>query len=51
MVSPADSKILNIAEVKSDENLLIKGINYKLGEFLTGIRNYKIEKEIYESLK
>lgn len=36
IVSPADSKVLTISEVKGDSNILVKGINYKMGEFLTG---------------
>lgn len=36
LVAPADSKVLEIAEVKGNEVLLVKGIKYKLGELLTG---------------
>ena len=42
LVAPADSYIVSITEVKGDENLLIKNVNYSMGEFLTGVRNYKI---------
>ena len=48
---PADSKILNISEIKGDENILVKDITYSLGEFFTGISGYKIENEVFESLK
>lgn len=51
MVSPADSKILQIAEIKGDNNLLIKKVHYSLGEFLTGIEGYKMEGEVFDSLK
>lgn len=31
--------------------MLIKKVNYSLGEFLTGIEGYKMEGELFESLK
>lgn len=51
LIAPADSKILQIAEVKGDENILVKEINYSLGEFLTGISGYKMDGEVFDSLK
>ena len=36
LVAPADSKVLTLTEVNKNDVLLIKGINYGLGEFLTG---------------
>ncbi|EAS01727.2 phosphatidylserine decarboxylase (macronuclear) [Tetrahymena thermophila SB210] len=51
IVSPADSLCLNISEIQGDENLLVKGINYKLGEFLTGVKNYKLQDEAFQSMK
>lgn len=51
LIAPADSKILQIAEVKGDENILVKNINYSLGEFLTGINGYKMDGEVFDSLK
>lgn len=51
LVSPADSKILQISELKGDQNLLIKKVHYSVGEFLTGIEGYKMEGEVFESLK
>lgn len=51
ILSPADSKILAISEVVNDDVLLIKEKTYKLGHFLTGIKEYVIEGEILESMK
>jgi len=51
IVSPSDSKILSISEVKGDANIAVKHTTYKLGEFLTGLRGYKIENHVFESLK
>lgn len=51
IVCPADSLCLNITEITGDENLLVKGIKYKLGEFLTGMKNFKLEHEAFESMK
>lgn len=31
--------------------MLVKGINYSLGEFLTGIKDYKMEGDVLESMK
>jgi phosphatidylserine decarboxylase len=39
LLSPADSIIISLSEVKGDENMLIKGFTYKMGELLTGIKN------------
>jgi phosphatidylserine decarboxylase len=50
-VAPSDSKILNISEVKGDMNILVKNVKYKLGEFLTGVDLYRLEGELFESLK
>ena len=36
LISPADSKILKIAEIQEDECSIIKGASYSLGELLTG---------------
>ena len=36
LLSPADSKILKIAEIQEDECSIIKGASYSLGELLTG---------------
>jgi phosphatidylserine decarboxylase len=51
MVSPADSRVLTYSEVTGDEVLVVKGIEYKLGEFLTGVPTYKIENEELQSMK
>ncbi|KRW98485.1 hypothetical protein PPERSA_03316 [Pseudocohnilembus persalinus] len=51
LVAPADSKILQISEINGDSNVLVKGINYSLGEFLTGIKDYKMEGDVLESMK
>lgn len=51
LLSPADSKVLTIAEVTGDSNILVKGINYKLGEFLTGRREVVLEDELFKTLK
>lgn len=37
-MAPADSKVLTLTKVTKNDVLLIKGINYGLGEFLTGNR-------------
>ena len=36
LVSPADSRVLSFSEVKGNEVLLVKKINYDLIEFVTG---------------
>ena len=36
LLAPADSKVLSVMEIKSDEALVVKGINYSLGNFLSG---------------
>lgn len=51
ILSPSDSKILQIAEVKGNENILVKGIKYNLGEFLTGKNNIILESEIFNTFK
>jgi len=51
LASPADSRVLTFSEVKGDEVLIVKGIEYRLGEFLTGINSYKIKDEVLESMK
>lgn len=51
LVSPADSILLKIQEVKSDETILIKDIKYSLGNYLTGIYGHKFKKEEIQKLK
>lgn len=51
IVSPADSKVLTISEVKGDSNVLIKGVNYKMGEFLTGRKEVVLEDDMFKTLK
>lgn len=51
IASPADSRVLTFSEVKGDEILIVKGIEYRLGEFLTGISSYKIKDEVLSSMK
>jgi phosphatidylserine decarboxylase len=51
LVSPADSKVLSIAEIKEDSTFLVKNINYSLGELITGKKGYRINGEILDSLK
>ncbi|EGR31450.1 phosphatidylserine decarboxylase, putative [Ichthyophthirius multifiliis] len=51
IVSPADSKILNISEVNGNSNLLVKDIKYNLGEFLTGNKDVVMEGALFESFK
>jgi len=51
LASPADSRVLTFSEVKGDDVLIVKGIEYRLGEFLTGINSYKIKDEVLESMK
>lgn len=36
LTSPADSKVLSFSEIKGNEVLLVKNINYDLIEFVTG---------------
>lgn len=43
MISPCDAKILSISQVSKDECMLIKGVNYRLGHFLTGVRNHQFD--------
>ena len=51
IASPADSKVLCFSEVSGDECLIVKGINYKLGELVTGEKLYKIQGETLDLLK
>jgi len=51
LASPADSRVLTFSEVKGDEVLIVKGIEYRLGEFLTGINSYVIKDQVLESMK
>lgn len=44
-VCPADSKILSITQVNSNDCLLVKGINYSVGHFLSGHKSYQMDKE------
>jgi len=38
VLSPCDAKVLSISEITEDKTFLIKGRNYSLGEFYTGIK-------------
>jgi len=51
IASPADSRVLTFSEVKGDEVLIVKGIEYKLGEFLTGVNTCKINEESLKAMK
>ena len=51
IVSPTDSKVLFFSEVSGDECLIIKGINYKLGELVTGEKLYKVQGDTLDLLK
>lgn len=51
LLSPADSKVLRISEVTDDSNLLVKGVNYKLGEFLTGNKDILYDEEMLKAIK
>lgn len=51
VVAPADSKVLTITEVKGNDVLLIKEINFGLGEFLTGKREEVFSPEDVEKIK
>jgi phosphatidylserine decarboxylase len=51
LVSPADSRVLTFGEVKGNDVLLIKDINYGLGEFLTGRRYQQFTSEELEKIK
>jgi len=44
-VCPADSKVLSISQVTANETLLVKGVSYSIGHFLTGIKDYKMDAE------
>jgi len=43
LVAPCDSKILSISKVTKDECLLVKGVHYKLGHFLTGVKGNQFD--------
>ncbi len=51
LASPADSRVLTFSEIKGDEVLIVKGIEYRLGEFLTGISSYQIKEQVLNSMK
>ena len=51
LASPADSRILTFSEVQGDEVMIVKGIEYKLGELLTGLDTYQIKGEVLKSMK
>lgn len=51
IASPADSRVLTFSEVKCDEVLIVKGIEYRLGEFLTGVNSYQIQEETLAQMK
>jgi len=36
VISPADSKVLCFSDVTKDKAVIVKGINYNLGELITG---------------
>jgi phosphatidylserine decarboxylase len=45
VVSSTDSKVLSVSKVRSNDCLLVKGISYRLGHFITGYKNYEIGAE------
>lgn len=51
LVAPADSRVLSFGEVKGDDVLLVKGMNYSLGEFLTGEKHQKYSAADLEKIK
>lgn len=51
LVSPADSKVLSFGEVKGNDVLLVKSMNYSLGEFLTGRKHEVYSAEDLEKIK
>ena len=51
LVSPADSVLLNFSEIEGNDVLLVKGINYKLGEFLTGEKDQVMDKDALNQVK
>jgi phosphatidylserine decarboxylase len=51
LVSPADSRVLTFTEITSDQTLLIKDVNYSLGELLTGQKNIIFKSEDLEKIK
>ena len=51
LVSPADSKILSLHQITGDDVLLIKNVNYSLGEFLTGKKEQHYTAEELELVK
>lgn len=42
---------MSITEITENETLFIKGKKYKLGHFLTGMKEYEIKGEILETMK
>lgn len=51
LVSPADSRVLSFGEVVGNDVLLVKGMNYALGEFLTGYKSQVYSAEDLEKIK
>merc|ERR1712070_436350 len=52
LVSPADSKILSVAEVKEDSVFLVKGRTYSFSELVTGIQQQSAKSpDFLEKLK
>ena len=51
LISPADSKILKIAEIQEDECSIIKGASYSLGELLTGSKERLAVEQIQKMKK
>lgn len=51
ILSPADSKILSIAEVREDSVFLVKGVTYSFTELVTGAVNQAPGKDFIDRLK
>lgn len=51
LVAPADSRVLSMCEVTGDDVLLVKKMQYSLGEFLTGKKHQKFSAEDLEKIK
>ena len=51
ITSPADSKVLCFSEVSGNECLIVKGINYKIGELISGENVYQIQGETLQNIK
>lgn len=45
LVSPADSVLLSLQEIKDDSTVLVKGISYSVGNFITGEFNRTFNKK------